>query len=285
MTTGGSPTVRRRILASELRRLRVAADMTQQQAEAVAGLGHGAVSRYESCVSSVSVPVCTALLGAYKLEDDEKRAVLLELAKGGRRRGWLREWKGIIPEWLEDLVALERDAAAMQELALHFVPGLMQTERYARAVLQAGIVGLDVESHLRARLARAAVLDRDPAPEYWVVLCEPVLHLQVGGREVLAEQLTHLAELAQRPNITVQVLPYTAGAHPSMTTPYVVLEFGALAPDLGVVYLDYLTGSLYRDEPAEVDQYQRAFRHLIKTALSESQSLDLITKRAQDLMP
>lgn len=131
-------------------------------------------------------------------------------------------------------------------------------------------------------MARADILSRDNPPEYWVVLCESALHCLVGGPDVMREQLEHLAVMAQRPNITIQVLPDAHGAHPSMATPFVILGFD-LAPDFGVVYLDYLTGSLYMDEPGEVDQYHRAYRHLIKAALPEEPSVELITRKAKEL--
>lgn len=279
--TNGSPTVRRRILASELRRLRTAAGMTQQQAEDAAGLGRASLSRYESCVSSIAVPACEKLLTIYGVEGD-RLAALLDVARGARRRGWLKGFKGTIPEWFEDLVSLERDASTIQELALHYVPGLLQTEDYARAILRAGILGLDVDGMVAARMARADILDREHPPEYWVVLCEAALDCMVGGREVMHGQLEHLATLAQRPNITVQMLPHQHGAHPSMTTPFVLLGFD-IAPDFAVVYLDYLTGSLYRDDPDEVAEYHRAYRHLIKAALPEDRSVELIATRAKEL--
>ncbi len=282
MTVQQSPSVGRRILASELRRLRAASGMTQQQAEAEAALGRSALSRYESCTSSISVPAAEKLLGIYGVEGD-RLAALLDLARSARRRGLVTTGqRGVVPSWFSELVALEREASAVQALALRAVPGYLQTERYARAVLQAGIIGTDVEQLVQARMARAEVLDRDDPPEYWVILCESVLQCQVGGPDVMREQLQHLIEVAQRPSVTVQVLPNRHGAHPSMATPFILLSFD-LAPDFGVVYMDYLTGSLYRDEPAEVDQYHRAYRHLIKAALPEDQSLALIAATAKDL--
>lgn len=282
MASQGNPTVRRRILASELRRLRAAVGLTQQQAEEAVGLGRASLSRYESCTSSIALPAAKALLTLYGVEGDRLEA-LLDLAKGARIRGWLKGFKGVVPIWFEDLVALERDASAIQELTLRVMPGVMQTERYARAVLRAGILGMDVEAQVRARLSRATILDGEKPPEYWVVVCESVLDCLVGGEDVMREQLQHLAELAQRPRITIQVLPNRQGAHPSMGAPFTLLDFD-LAPDFSVVYLDYLTGSLYRDEPHEVEQYRRAYRHLIKAALPEDQSLQLITSRAKDLL-
>lgn len=282
MSQPRSPTVRRRILASELRRLRGLAKLTQQQAEEATGLTPGSISRYESCTNSIAVPAAEKLLRVYGVEDEDRIASLLGVARDARRRGWLKGWKGVVPPWFEDLVALERDASVVREFALRVIPGWLQTERYARTVLQAGILGSNVEDQVRARMARADVLDRDNPPEFWVVLCESALRCAVGGREVMREQLTHLAELAQRPGITIQVLPDSYGAHPSMTTWFTILSF-ELAPEFGVAYTDYLTGSLYRDEPDEVRQYERAYTHLIKAALPEPQSLTLIQATAKDL--
>ncbi|NUS72830.1 MAG: transcriptional regulator [Corynebacteriales bacterium] len=229
----------------------------------------------------MSVSVAEKLFTIYGVVGERLNA-LLEMTKGARSRGWLRGFRGVVPHWFEDLVLLERDASSMQEVATRVVPGILQTEDYARAVLQGGIVGLDVDSLVQARLARAEVLDRPLPPEYWVVLCESVLQCQIGGRDVMGLQLDHLVEQAQRPNITMQVLPNSHGAHPSMNNPFTILGFD-LAPDFSVVYMDYLTGSLYRDDPDEVAQYHRAYRHIIKAALPEDQSIEIIKVRMKEL--
>lgn len=257
--------------------------MTQQQAEEVAHLSPGSLSRYESCQNSISVLAVEKLLQVYGVDDQDKTAALIDLAKEARRRGWLKGIRGVVWPPLEDLVALERDASKIEEFALAVVPGQLQTERYARAVLQGGMLGTDVEQHVQARLDRAAALfDRDDPPEYWVIFRESVLQCVVGSREVMREQLHHLAAMGQRPHITLSVIPNSHGAHPSMTSWFAILSFD-LAPDFGVVYLDYPTGSLYRDDPAEVGRYHRMYQHLIKKALPEEQTLDLIAKTAKDL--
>lgn len=279
--TNPSPTVRRRLLASELRRLRAAAGLTQEQAEQASGLSETSLTRYETCRSSISVVAAKALLAVYGVEG-EQRDALLELARGARSRGWLRGFKGVVPRWLEDLVGLEGDASWIHQYATRVVPGYLQTEPYARAVLSAGIPGADVEQHVQARMARAAILEGDAPPEYWLVLCESALRVLVGGRHVMREQLHHIAAVAKRPNVTVQVLPDDHGAHMDMSIPFTFLGFDQ-APEFSVVYMDYPTGSLYRDEPDEVEEYHRLYRHLIKAALPDTRSLDLITRRAKEL--
>ncbi len=281
--TNASPTVRRRILASELRRLRTVAGMTQEQAEKAAGLGETSLTRYETCRSSISVLAAKSLLTVYGVEG-ERLDALLDLARGARSRGWLKGLKGfrgVVPQWLEDLVTLESDATRLHEYATRVVPGYLQTERYARAVLTAGIPGAEIDQHVQARMARA-ILDRDNPPEYWLVLCESALRVLVGGRDVMREQLEHIAAVAQRPNVTIQVLPDDHGAHMNMSIPFIVLSFDQ-APEFSVVYVDYPTGSLYRDEPEEVDEYHRVYRHVIKAALPDTRSLELIARRAKEL--
>jgi transcriptional regulator with XRE-family HTH domain len=281
MTNSRSPSVDRRILASELRRLRGLAGLTQAQAEQAAGLGETSLSRYENATSSMNMASAEKLLRVYGV-DDERLAQLLEVVRASRRRGGLTGVRGVVPTWLEDLVALERDASTVQELAIRVVPGYLQTEDYARAVLSAGLIGADVERHVRARMERARLLDRPEPPEYWLVIAESALQVQVGGPEVMRKQLERIVEIAQRPNVTIQVLPDSHGAHVCMHTAFIVLSF-AIAPEFSVVYMDYPTGSLYRDEPAEVEHYHRAYRHLIKAALPDAQSLELIEQRARDL--
>ncbi|GIG61793.1 transcriptional regulator [Longispora fulva] len=281
MANPQSPSVYRRILASELRRLRSGSGLTQAQAEEAAGIGETSLSRYENGTNSMSIPVAEKLLTLYG-EKQPRLGQLLELVKASRRRGGGQGLRGIIPTWFEDLVALERDASTVQQFALRVVPGYLQTERYARAVLSGGLIREDVERHVQARMARTLLLDGDEPFEYWVVLCESALRVLVGGRDVMREQLEHVAEMARRPNVTIQVLPDSHGAHASMNTEFQVLSF-AIAPEFAVVYMDYPTGSLYLDVPTEVEPYHRAYTHLIKAALSDVQSLDMIKARAEEL--
>jgi transcriptional regulator with XRE-family HTH domain len=279
-STPQGPTVRRRIVAARLRQLRTDSGEKQQDVEQACGLGRGALTRYEGCVSSMPGPVAEKLFRHYGLDGDELHE-LLRLAAESRKRGWLREFTGRVPTWLEDLVALERDASQINEFAIRVIPGLLQTAGYARAVIERGVdvVPDRIGPAVEARLSRAEIFDRGEPPHYWAILCESALRCRVGGPAVMAEQLQHLVEMAKRPHITIQVLPDAYGAHPSMVNPFVLLRFD-LAPQYGVVYTDYLTGSLYRDDPPEVELHDRAYRHLIKAALSEEDSAARITEFA-----
>ncbi|WP_026211799.1 helix-turn-helix domain-containing protein [Longispora albida] len=281
MTALGSPNVYRRILASELRRLRGEAGLTQVEAEEAAGLPETSLTRYENGTNAMQVPVAGSLFAVYKVSEP-RRGQLLELVRASRRRPSKSGFRGIIPNWFEDLVALERDASTIQQVAQRVIPGYLQTERYARAVLSAGLNRADLDGQVAARMSRADLLSAERPVDYWLVLCESALRVMVGGTDVMREQLEHIAELAQRPNVTIQILPDAAGAHVSMNTAFSILSF-EIAPAFSVVYMDYLNGSLYLDVPTEVDPYHRAYRHLIKVALSDEQSLDMINQRARDV--
>ncbi len=282
MSTPDGPTALRRIIGAELRRLRASLGLTQKQAAEQAGIDPSAMVRYEGGVSSMSNPVAEKLFSVYGVEEDRK-AEFLGLVKRSRKRRPRGEVRPAVWAPVEDLMALERDASSIREVAIQPMPGVLQTERYARTMLGRGKLGADVvEDNVQARLARASILLGEQPVEYWVVLHEAVLRCAVGGPEVMREQLEHVAELSKRPNITVQVLPDSAGAHPAVSGPFMELRF-PIAPEYGVVYIDYLTGANYLDEPEEVAQYDDAYLHLIKMALSEQASLAFIKKLSKEL--
>ncbi|WP_199038619.1 helix-turn-helix domain-containing protein [Glycomyces salinus] len=282
MAAPSGPTALRRIIGAEMKRLRRESGKTQQDVADALGVFPNALSRYEGGVSSMSNPLAEKLLEIYSVEDD-RRAELLDLAKRSRRRRPKGEARAEVWQPVEDLIALERDASTIQAVSLQPVPGMLQTERYARAMLGRGKLGADVvEDHVQARLARAELLSKEEPVEYWAVLHEAVLRCAVGGPGTMREQLAHIANLAKQPNITIQVLPDSAGEHPAISGPFYILRF-PIAPEYGVVYHDYLTGALYLDEPEEVTQYDDAYLHLIKMALSEQASLRFIKKLSQEL--
>jgi transcriptional regulator with XRE-family HTH domain len=283
MTKQLSPSVRRRIIASELKRLRAESGLTREAVEQAVELRRNALYRYESGESAMQVPVARAIFGFYGVEDEQLKT-MVDLVRGSRERGWLKkgqEHGGSVPPWFADFVALERDASEIYELALNIVPGRLQTEGYARAVLQAGVLGANVEEQLSARMARTSRVDAPHAPRYWAIVAEGVLHRVVGGEAVMLDQLQYLLEVSTRPDVTLQILPNGNGAHPSMGSSFVMFRF-EVAPQFGVVYTEYLTGSLYRDEPTELGAYDSAYRHLIKSALPEVQSVSLIAKTLKE---
>lgn len=277
MSPASNPSVRRRVLASELRRLRAAAGLTQAEAERAAGLGESSLSKYETGATSLSVVAAQRLLELYRVPA-ARIEPLLDLARAARRRGGLKRVRGVVWPPMEDLVVFERDATLLRELALTVVPDLLQTEDYARAVLAASTLEDDVERYVWATTTRAVeFLEREPAPEYQVVLRESALHCEVGGPRVLHHQLDHLLAISESPGVSLQVIPDSAGAHPSMGTGFRILSFD-IARDFQVVYLDHLTGALYRDDPADVAPFEAAFDHLQKMALPPERSADLISK-------
>lgn len=281
MTALGGPTALRRIIGAEMRRLRTASGLTQREVADRAGIEQTSLPRYEGGISSMSNPVAEKLLTIYGV-DAERQAELLDLVKRSRKRRPRGYERAVVWEPVEDLIALERDAATIQAVVLQAVPGVLQTEAYARAMLSHGALGADVvEDHVQARLGRATILDREDL-RYWVVVHEAALRCAVGGTAVMREQLEHLCEVAKRRNVTVQVLPDSAGEHPAVAGSFTILRF-TIAPEYGVVYHDYLTGALYLDEPEEVAQYDDAYLHLIKMALSEKASLAFIKKLSREL--
>jgi transcriptional regulator with XRE-family HTH domain len=269
-----NPSVLRRILASYLKEFRKAAGMSQTQAGQAAHLGSTALTRYENGESSMTENDARTLLTVYGVEGDQLEELVDMVKASRRRRGLLRGFKGTVQAWLEELVALERDATSIRQWSIS-LPGYLQTRAYARAILQGGILGLDVEAQVDARMERAELLNRDDAPDYSVVMSESVIRCRVGGSKVIKEQLDHLARMAQRPHVRIQVLLDSHGEHPAMNTEFLTLGF-AVAPRFRVAYLDYLTGSLYMDEPEEVAKYEEAYERLTRVALGERESLRVI---------
>lgn len=281
MGTPNGPTALRRIIGAEMKRLRIAAGLTQKQAAEQAGIDATSFPRYEGGVSSMSNPVAEKLLTIYGV-GAEQQADLLDLVRRSRKRRPKGEVRPTIWEPVEDLFALERDASTIQEAAIQTVPGVLQTEAYARAMLGQGKLGADVvDDHVKARLGRASIFEREGL-DYWAVIHEAALRCAVGGTEVMREQLVYLCEVASWKNVTLQVLPDSAGAHPAIAGSFSLLRF-PIAPEYGVVYIDYLTGANYLDEPEEVTQYDGAHLHLIKMALSEQASLRFIRKLSKEL--
>ena len=276
-----SPSVRRRIVASELRRLRLAREESQQDVEKATGLGRASLSRYESCQSSIQ-PAAARTVFSYLGVTGERLDALVELARGARKRNWLRDPADSVPSWFGEFLVLERDASEISELAITLVPGRLQTEAYARAVLTGGVLGSNVEDHVATRMERATAQRETSAPRLWVVMRESVLQSHVGGSAVMREQLEYLIEMAARPEVTIQVIPATLGAHPSMGASFTLLKFD-IAPAFGVIYEESIGGALYRDDPNSVTPYETAYRHLSACALGETASVSLIKQTIEDI--
>ncbi|GEJ99004.1 helix-turn-helix domain-containing protein [Streptomyces sp. NPDC003388] len=275
------PAVRRRKLGAELRALRTGAGLTSGEAARLVGWHQSKVSRIETGASGVRPADVRLLLDAYGVDDRQLRELLLALTgsedAGGRNRWW-HAYRGVLPPTYRDFISLESQASGMRTLETTVVPGLLQTPEYARAVTRAAVGGVDEErldALVEVRLARQDVLRSEPPLELTAVLDEAVLRREVGGPGVMARQLDRLVEAARLPQVRLQVLPFSAGAHVGLTGPFVIFSFPSTS-DLDVVVLDQLTSSLYLERKEDLMAYTEAFDSLRFHALSPEDSLDYI---------
>ncbi|MGS2619098.1 helix-turn-helix domain-containing protein [Micromonospora sp. LZ34] len=266
-----SPTVRRRRIARELRQLRERAGMTLDVAARQLDMSKSNLSRIETAQIGIKPRDVRAALALYRVTGADAEA-LIEIARGAQQRGWWQKYSDVLPDWFEFYVGLEAEAATLRTYEAEAVPGLLQTEAYAREVyrLTAGEEG--IERKVAARMHRQYVLHRENPVELSVVLNEAVLCRPIGGNAVMAAQLAHLGRMAQLPNVTLQVLPFTAGGHPAMNSPYVVLTFPDAA-DAAVVYLENLSTGLALEEEAQVRGYSLVHEELCRAALPPGASL------------
>ncbi len=274
-------TVGSRRLVIELRQFREQAGLTGEQVAEEMGWSLAKVYRIEGDRVRVLARDVKRLLKLYGISGEQADAVL-ELARTARAKDWWHQYSGAIPEWFQFYVGLEAAASAMQEYNAELVTGLLQTEAYARAVMTAAMRAdpdEEMERQIAVRLERQKRLVAPDAPALWAVMNEAVLHRQVGGPDVMRDQLAHIGQLAARPNVTIQVLPFTAGAHPAMLGSFTVMQFPDPA-DRDVVYVETGTGALYLEKPEDVRRYNLMIDYLRAQALGPAESRTLIAQLA-----
>ena len=277
MAAEHSPTVRRRRLALELRRLREAARLTCEEVAEHLECSTSKISRIETGRVSVSPRDVRDMLDLYGVSA-QQGASLVQLARDSRQKGWWHAYSDTIQPRFATYIGLESAASEIRIYEVTPIPALLQTEDYARTVIAAGIVGGDhdgVERNVELLMARQPPLTSDDPPRLWAVLDEAALRRTVGGAGLMRLQLDHLLDLSRLPNVAIQVIPFGAGAHPAMGRPFVILAFPERA-DPDVVYLEDLTSALYVEDVDEVDRYNMFFNHLRATALSFEDSSALI---------
>jgi transcriptional regulator with XRE-family HTH domain len=266
-----SPTVRERRLARALRHLREQAGLTIEEIAEKLEMSASTVSRMETAQVGVRPRDLKFLLDMYEVSEAE-RDQLLQIARERRQQRWWREYADL-PSIL--FAGLEEDASAIWQYSTQLIPGLLQTEAYARAVLQAIRLDAkpgDVERRLELRIHRQELLTSEHAPEYWVVLDEAVVLRQVGGPAVMADQLGELIEAARRPNVTLQVLPFTSGEHAGMDGEFTVFHYLESA-DPDVVYIENTGSDLYLEAPEVTRRYGKIFDHLRAAAQNPAESI------------
>jgi transcriptional regulator with XRE-family HTH domain len=277
MAAEHSPTVRRRRLALELRRLREAARLTCEEVAEHLECSTSKISRIETGRVSVSPRDVRDMLDIYGVSA-QQGASLVQLARDSRQKGWWHAYSDTIQPRFATYIGLESAASEIRIYEVTLIPALLQTEDYARTVIAAGIVGGDhdgLERNVELLMARQPPLTSDDPPRLWAVLDEAALRRTVGGAGLMRLQLDHLLDLSRLPNVAIQVIPFGAGAHPAMGRPFVILAFPERA-DPDVVYLEDLTSALYVEDVDEVDRYNMFFNHLRATALSFEDSSALI---------
>ena len=281
MAASPSPTVRRKRLGIELRRLRELARLTCEEVGQRLDCSGTRISRMETGRISVRPGDARELLEIYGVTGTEADS-LVQLARDARRKGWWHTYGGALPTWFEPYIGLESEAVQLRDFQSMVLPGLLQTEDYARAVLRAAPSAGPadaIDRQVALRMERQAVLSQDAPPSLWVVLSESVLRVQVGGAKVMRGQLARLIEIAGRAHVTLQVLPFNTAAHVQPISPFTILEFADPA-DPAVVYLEHLTGSLLLENAEEVAHYTVVFDHLRAEALGTAQSAGLIAQVA-----
>ena len=271
--TGPSPTVRRRELGARLRALRTEHGFTVEDVAERMEVSPAKISRIETAARGVSLADVRFLCDLYQVATDE-RSRLLTLTRESRRRSWWQQYG--LPESLSTYIGLEDAAASIQQYETSIVPPLLQTEDYARALVSG--VGFDapperVDQLVDVRLARQQLLSAENAPTLWAVIDEASLHRLVGGPDVMRAQLDALAERSRAHNVTLQVIPYQAGAHPGVNSSFIILHLEEVKD---VVYVEGLIGNFYLQNPDDVARYRRTFDELRAVAAGPQESRKLI---------
>jgi transcriptional regulator with XRE-family HTH domain len=280
MTTwSGGPTVRRILLGAQLRRLREAKGISREDAGYSIRASESKISRMELGRVSFKERDVADLLTMYGVTEESERAPLLDLVREANEPGWWQHLSGVLPTWFQPYMGLEEAATLIRTYEIQFIPGLLQTEDYARAVItQGNPVSPAAGEHLvSARMSRQQVLTRPNSPRLWVVVDEAALRRPIGGAKVMRAQLEHLIALLGLPNLTLQIVPFKVGGHAAEGGAFSILRFSE--PDLPeIVYLEYLTGATYLDRRDDVDCYSAVMSQLAVDSTPPDITLKMINR-------
>jgi transcriptional regulator with XRE-family HTH domain len=283
-TESSGPTVRRIVLGGQLRRLREAAGVSREEAGYAIRGSESKISRIELGRVSFKERDIADLLTLYGITDDEDRAAFLHMVKRSNEPNWLLRYNDTVPKWFQGYVSLEEAVSRIQTYETLFVPGLVQTERYATAVIKQGIPDAPIETvqqRVRLRMQRQRLLQHPRSPRFWAVIDEAILHRPIGGTEVLIEQIEHLLEVTRMPTITFQIMPLERGRVVA-EGPFTIMRFvEAELSDL--VYLEHLTGALFLDKPDEVEMYTKVSHRLAIEAETPEESRKRMSRILRNL--
>jgi hypothetical protein len=261
---GGGPTVRRILLGTQLRRLRESRGITREAAGYRIRASESKISRMELGRVGFKERDVVDLLAMYGVDEDQERDVLVALAREANAPGWWHQYAELLPDWFQTYVGLEEAASVLRVYEVQFVPGLLQTPSYARAVIARGWPAApraEIDRRVSIRVTRQELLTKQQGPRLWAVVDEAALRRPVGGAEVFRAQLEHLIELTEDTRITLQVAPFRSGSHAAEAGAFTIMRFAdADLPD--VVYLEQLTSALYLDKREDVERYSEVMERL-----------------------
>jgi hypothetical protein len=273
------------LVGAKLRRLRTDMGLTREEAAEAIRASEWKIHRLENGQVGFKQRDIVDLLRRYRVTDPAEIGELLAMAREANNPGWWQRYTDVLPQWFRAYVDLESAAALIRTYEGQFVPGLLQTDDYMRAVIRGAHLDDSAEEvgrRVRLRMARQTLLTRELPPRLWAVVDEAALRRPVGGREVMRGQVERLLEAAKLPNVTLQVLPFGAGAHPAMLGAFSILRFADQEfPD--VVYLEHLTSALYLDKRDEVERYLDVMELLCVDSETPAKTVDLLTKSLNKL--
>lgn len=278
-------TLRMRRLASELRKLRESAELSREDVSEATRINASTLYRIESAQTRPQIRTLHTLCDLYRVGSGD-REELLALTKNSGQQGWLETYPSELPAQYTNYILFESEARTVRNYESLFVPGLLQTEDYARAVIR-GTLPLatdeQVQDRVRARLQRQELLHKPEPLRLRVVVDEAVLRRVVGGKHVMREQLLHLVTMSRLPHVELQAIQFESGAHPGMPGSFALIDFPDLA-DPAVVYIDSMAGDLFLEGEVEVDRYSLIMEQLVSVALSPEQSRRLVEDLAAGMM-
>ncbi|MGP3921961.1 helix-turn-helix domain-containing protein [Streptomyces sp. 8N616] len=280
-----APTVGQVVLGKRLQDLRERAGLKRDQAARVLRVASATIRRMETAEVALKIPYVRMLLEAYGITGEEAEA-FTELTEEANKPGWWQRFHDILPDWFSVHVSLEGAASLIRAYEPHFVPGLLQTEDYARAVLRSGALGRarpdDLERYVALRMERQSLLTRPNGPRLWVVMDETILRRPVGTPDVMRAQADRLLEAARMPKVTLQIAEFASGHHPGTYGPFVLFRFAL--PELpDMVYVEYLTGAVHLDERNEVASYLEVLDHMAAQAATAQRTRKILTEFRKEI--
>ncbi|MCH6163905.1 helix-turn-helix domain-containing protein [Streptomyces marispadix] len=282
---GGAPTVLRVVLGRRLQHLREKCGLSYEEAGQALDVTHATVRRMEKAEVGLKVLYVEKLLHTYGVTDQSEVEQFIALVRQANQPGWWHRYRDVLPEWFSAFVSLESESHVIRAYEPHYVPGLLQTEEYARAVLRAGMPHVpeeEIRRQVALRRERQAILEREEPPMLWVVMDETVLRRSLGGPEVMREQIDALIESARHPQVRLQIMPFSVGPHPAMYGPFHLFRFPIdELPD--VACAESLVGAVYFDQRDDVTTFLEALDRMCAQAAPVSRTETILSAMRKEI--